>query len=287
MANKAKTGVGSKSPNKQKKKATKSQQSSFCLEVFNEYQDRISSFLLCKNDPLTAGPLAKDPDTVQQDNPSTVLSTSDAVFMGPNAFLCFLLIYEMSSKPSTAEITSSAICLQLNRHGSTGAQSIKRLLRMGVARGLLLQRSSSRNAKELYYDCADSLKQILQDSQKKISTKTAIKQPAKQERAPKNKPLYDAVSDDLLLQVKRVYVAHKKGQSDYVLEASAVALRALRSQHKADNPQVIDHKILLLSVRAIALQKARDNSASVACMQAAVKCMAMATARQNVLDNVT
>lgn len=248
--------------------------STFCLQLFDEFQSRMSSYVLCQKHPLRAGPLPTNPEPTVE-----VLSSQDAVFLGPNALMTFLLIYELQQINSAPTLTASTICQLLNRHTSSGAQAIKRLLRMASKQGFLLQEKLDTDARSVVYRCSSSLSSVLEHCLQQHRQPNSS-QPAAQDSAAVK------IADDLQalnVQIKRAYLAHKNGQVEYVLEATAMALKALRSRDGAYRQQVVDQKVLLLTLRARALLQCDQVNASDACMHAAIKCLAINASRHPLL----
>lgn len=243
--------------------------SEFSIELFSEYQNRMSSYLLCRRAPLKPGP-----QTALEDPATLVLTGRDSVLIGPTAFLSFILIAELESLASAPELTAATISTLLNRHSRAGLPIVERVLALGVGQGLLKCKEGS-NEQSPAFSCSENLHRLLADCENADPTES----PA--ERALSTEREHDAMSESSALgvQIKRAYLAHKSGQVDYVLETTAVALKALRSKEISTHQTILDQKVLLLSLRARALMQIGQANASDACMQAAIKCMAVSATR--------
>ncbi|MGB0866452.1 MAG: hypothetical protein ACPGSC_08075 [Granulosicoccaceae bacterium] len=247
----------------------------FSLGLFNQYQDLMSSYLLFKKSPLTAGPVEYSDDVT-----AVSLSSEDSQLLGPNAFMCFLVIQRVQALSSAPELSLSLINQLVNRHRRWGGQVINTLLHLAVDRGLLLYKQKVGDSLASCFEMTEPLSQILRDTQCRYASSRVLSTATnRSKRSPRYECGETDPSDDLQLQIKRAYLAHKNGQFDYVIETTALALRALRRKEQAGLQQVIDQKILLLSVRARALLQCRQTNASEACMIAAIKCMATASTR--------
>lgn len=241
----------------------------FSMELFSEYQHRLSSYLLCRKQPLKQGPLP-----VGEDMPALVLTGRDSVLIGPTAFLCFILIDELESLHGAPALNAGNINYLLNRHGQAGLPLVERVLDLGIELGLLQSNKLSVLHGEVF-SCSNNLQRILADCNREQSSATFV------ERAHSTERQHDAMneSDVLGQQIKRAYLAHKNGQVDYVLESTAFALKALRSKELSSHQTILDQKVLLLSLRARALMQLGQLNASDACLHAVIKCMAVSAKR--------
>lgn len=215
------------------------------MTLFCEYQNRISSYLLCRKKPLKKGPLP-----VGEDSAALVLTRRDSVLIGPTAFLCFILIEELESLDAAPALNAANINFLLNRHGRAGLPLVERVLNLGVEQGLLQSDGASILHGELF-SCSHSLQRILADCNREKSSATSV------DRAHSTERQHDAMneSDVLGQQIKRAYLAHKNGQVDYVLKSTVFELKALRSKELSSDQTILDQKALLLSLRARALMQ--------------------------------
>lgn len=243
----------------------------FSMALFSEYQNRISSYLLCRRRPLKQGPLP-----VGEDSAALVLTGRDSVLIGPTAFLCFILIEELESLDAAPALSAVNISFLLNRHGRAGLPLVERVLDLGVEQGLLQSDSTSISLGEVF-GCSNNLQRILADCNRNQSSAASV------DRAHSTERQHDAMSESDVLgqQIKRAYLAHKNGQVDYVLESTAFALKALRSKELSSHQTILDQKVLLLSSRARALMQAGQLNASDACLHAVIKCMAVSAKRHS------
>lgn len=243
--------------------------SGFSMGLFSEFQNRLSSYLLCRKQPLTQGPLSVGKDSI-----ALVLTGKDSVLIGPTAFLCFILIDELESLDVAPVLNAININILLNRHSQAGLPLIERVLELGIEQGLLQKNSTSILHGEVF-SCGQNLQRILADCNREYSKAPST------DRALSTERQHDAMSesDVLGMQIKRAYLAHKNGQVDYVLESTAFALKALRSKELSSHQTILDQKVLLLSLRARALMQLGRLNASDACLHALIKCMAVSAKR--------
>lgn len=248
-------------------KLAQEQVGDFCLGLFNTYQDLMSSHLLCLRSPLRPGPLSPPADDVEQ-----ALGQEDASLLGPTAFFAFVLLQRIQATPAAPRLPASQVAQLLHRHPCEGGQGVAATLALAHSRGLLLCEGSAHDPS---YRVSATLVQILSDSRARHWADQAAAAPAEELVGA---PALDA-ADDLQRQIKRAYRAHKMGQFDYVLEVSALALKALRARERAGAQRVVDQKVLLLSLRARALLQHGQLNASDACLSAALKCLALSSTR--------